>query len=469
MASTFRSAEGWRLLLPSGSLRLQSGGMADLNEAAAVRRLVDRLGFGAGGDGLAVLQQRGLDATVESLLHPSGEDIGVTATPAPRLALLPRPTKGADGKLDRAALKTWRKQLREQQTELAVWWLDRMVAAGQPTRERLTWFWHGHFATSVQKVKSAALMLQQNEAMRTLGLGGFGPLAHAMIVDPAMLVWLDGNDNTAKAPNENLGREFMELFGLGHGNYSESDVREAARALTGWKLDKRTGTAVLRPKLHDTGSKTLLGTTGDLGAEEFVSVVVDQPASAEFIVSRLWFRLVSTETPPTEAVKAELLSTYGAQRDVTAVLAAMVASPPFRAGTTSLVKQPVEWFVGLCRVLNVRPSRLDEAERKRALATLRGMGQLPFRPPSVGGWPAGAGWLTTASALARMNAARLLAAAADLDELRTSARTRTEAVRRLLGVDHFSTRTANAVAQVADRPAAAVAVAAASPEYSVSA
>jgi uncharacterized protein (DUF1800 family) len=367
-------------------------------------------------------------------------------------------------------VKAWRKQLREQQTALAAWWLDRMVATRQPTRERLTWFWHGHFATSVQKVKSAALMLRQNEAMRSLGLGEFAPLARAMIVDPALMIWLDGNDNTAKAPNENLGREFMELFGLGHGNYTEDDVREAARALTGWKIDRKTETAVLRPRLHDSGSKTLLGTTGDLGAAEFVTVLLEQPASAEFIVSRLWFRLVSTESAPTEAVRASLVTAYGPNRDVTAVLTAMVASAPFRAETTSLVKQPVEWFVGLCRALNVRPSELEGARPQRALAALRGMGQLPFRPPSVGGWPAGAGWLTTASALARMNAARLLANAADLTELRTSsAKTRTEAVRRLLGVDRFSTRTANAVAQVVDRPAAAVAVAAASPEYSVSA
>jgi uncharacterized protein (DUF1800 family) len=444
--------------------------MADLSEAATVRRLVDRLGFSAGGDSLAALQQRGLDAAVETLLHPSGDDAGATATPAPQLTLLPRPAKGVDGKPDRTAVKAWRKQLREQQTALAAWWLDRMVATRQPTRERLTWFWHGHFATSVQKVKSAALMLRQNEAMRSLGLGEFAPLARAMIVDPALMIWLDGNDNTAKAPNENLGREFMELFGLGHGNYTEDDVREAARALTGWKIDRKTETAVLRPRLHDSGSKTLLGTTGDLGAAEFVTVLLEQPASAEFIVSRLWFRLVSTESAPTEAVRASLVTAYGPNRDVTAVLTAMVASAPFRAETTSLVKQPVEWFVGLCRALNVRPSELEGARPQRALAALRGMGQLPFRPPSVGGWPAGAGWLTTASALARMNAARLLANAADLTELRTSsAKTRTEAVRRLLGVDRFSTRTANAVAQVVDRPAAAVAVAAASPEYSVSA
>jgi uncharacterized protein (DUF1800 family) len=444
--------------------------MADLSEAAAVRRLVDRLGFSAGGDALAAAQQRGFDATAAALLKPTGDDAGVAQTPPPDVPLLPRPPKTGNGRPDPAALKAWRKQLRAQQMTLATWWLDRMVAAQQPVRERLTWFWHGHFATSVQKVKSAALMLEQNQTLRRLGLGDFAALARAMIIDPAMLVWLDGNDNTAKAPNENLAREFMELFSLGHGNYAETDVREAARALTGWKINRATGTAMLRPRLHDTGSKTILGATGDFGAEDFVGVVLSQPASAEFVVSRLWFRLVSTQTPPPDAVTADLLGAYGPGRDVTALLAAIVASAPFRDTAASLVKQPVEWLVGLCRALGLRSSAMNDARQKRVLAALRGMGQIPFRPPSVGGWPAGGAWLTTASALARMNAARLLASTADLSDLRTStAKTRPEAVRRLLGVDRFSTRTANAIAQVAGTPAAAVAVGAASPEYTVSA
>ncbi len=290
-------------------------------------------------------------------------------------------------------------------------------------------------------------MLGQNDTMRRLGLGDFGPLAHAMVVDPAMLIWLDGNDNTAKAPNENLAREFMELFSLGHGSYSETDVKEAARALTGWKINRQNGEVMLRPGLHDDGSKTLLGTTADLGAQDFVDVVLGQPASAEFVVGRLWARLVSTETPPPRDVKETLLDAYGPGRSVTAVLTAMMNSAPFRAAGTSLVKQPVEWLVGLCRALGVRPSQLSELQQKRLVGGLRGMGQVPFRPPSVGGWPAAGGWLTTASALARMNTARLLVAASGLVELeKSSAKTRAEDVRRLLGVDRFSTRTTNAIA-----------------------
>ena len=213
--------------------------MAELEEAAAVRRLADRLGFSLGGEDLASAQRSGFSAVGDRLLRPTGVDAGVAATPAPQLAPLERPGKGIEA--DDAAKQLWRRSRREQQLALIWWWLDRMVAAGQPTSERLAWFWHGHFATSVQKVRNAASMLVQNETFRRLGRGPFAELAQAMIIDPALLVWLDGNDNTVSAPNENLSREFLELFTLGHGRYTESDVQQAARALTGWRGQRRYG------------------------------------------------------------------------------------------------------------------------------------------------------------------------------------------------------------------------------------
>ncbi len=482
--------------------------MAELSEAESVRRLVDRLGFGAGGEVLAGLQSGGYAAAVDALLAPTGPDAGVAATPVPRLTAPERPgkatkTSGAERQdrqvtpEERAARKTYRRALKAQQLTAAGWWLDRMVRAEQPTREKLTWFWHGHFATSAQKVRVAGLMLQQNETLRTHALERFGPLAQALIVDPAMLIWLDGNDNTAKAPNENLAREFMELFALGHGQFGESDVKEAARALTGWKVNRATGAAQLRPKQHDDGSKTVLGHTGDLDAEQLVAVLLSRPASAEFVVGRLWFRLVGPQ-PPSAATHDRLLRAYGADRDVAATLRAIAAAPELRDPATSLVKQPVEWVVGTARALGVVPSNLTAPAGKtgrkktqsedggagrsgadrsgagksgagRLLAGLRGLGQVPFRPPSVGGWPAGGAWLTTAAAASRLSLARTLAAQADLTAVsRTSTRNRTEAIRRLLGVDAFSTRTADAIAAVADRPADAVALAAVSPEYVVS-
>lgn len=450
--------------------------MAELTEKAAVRRAIDRFGFGAGGATLAKAQSAGLAATLETLLEPPSGDAGVTGTPPPTLARLRRAGQGMGkrvlgeeaAKPSKEEKKKWRMLRREQEQKLGIWWLDRMVMAEHPVAERMTWFWHGHFATSNQKVKDANLMLGQNETMRRLGRGDFGPLAQAMAIDPAMLVWLDGNDNTAKAPNENLSREFLELFTLGHGHYTEDDVREAARALTGWKLDREKGAALFRPGLFDPGEKKILGQAGGVDAEAFVSLVVRQQSAAEFVISRLWFRLVSA-TPPSKEALGRLLTAFGERRNVTRLLVAMADEPAFRDTSSALVKQPVEWLVGLMRALQVRPSALEPKQQKKLTTTLRGMGQIPFYPPSVGGWPSGAGWLGTAAALSRMEAARSLAEAAEPDPGTYPARAadRVDYLRRLLGVDAFSSRTAAAIEQVGGRLPAAVAVAACSPEYTV--
>jgi uncharacterized protein (DUF1800 family) len=443
--------------------------MGQLTEAAAVRRLGDRLGFGLAGPGLAEAQQRGFAATHARYLHPTGADAGVAQTPPPQLAWIPRPRGIGGGKPSQEERQAWRQQMRQQQAELVLWWLDRMVRADQQLRERITWFWHGHFATSSRKVKAASLMLGQNETLRRLGLDTFPPLARAMIIDPALLVWLDGNDNTARAPNENLSREFMELFTLGPAGYSEIDVKQAARALTGWRVIRTDGSAVLRPRLHDATSKHILGRDGDFDAMSFVQLVIDQPACARFVISRVWFRLLST-TPPSAAAMARLQHAYEAQGDIGSLLAAIVNEPAFTDTSSSMVKQPVEWAVGLMRALAVRPSELSDKQSRHLAASLGGMGQLPFLPPSVGGWPAGGGWLTTAAALSRVEAARLLAGQAALpaDASRTPSRLRVEYVRRLLGVDRFSARSSDAISQVADRMPLAIAVAACAPEYIVS-
>jgi uncharacterized protein (DUF1800 family) len=345
-----------------------------------------------------------------------------------------------------------------------VWWLDRMVASDVPLVERLTWFWHGHFATSLQKVRSARLMLIQNETLRRNGLGDFAMLARAMVVDPAMLIWLDGQKNTAKAANENLARELMELFTLGVGQYSEQDVRAAARALTGWKVNRDTLTASLATRQHDTGSKTVLGHTGPLDAATLVDVLVGRPTSPRFVAQRLWLRMAGAD-PPSEEALDRLVAGYGPGRDISGLLRAIAAEPGFRDEHSTLVKQPVEWAVGLMRALRVRPSALPDADRTKLLAGLRGMGQVPFLPPSVGGWPSGPAWLTTSAALARLHVAQLITAHADLSAL---AGDPVAGIGALLGVDGWSDRTRGALGKVARTPAQLAAVAATAPEYVVS-
>ncbi|MBN6038158.1 DUF1800 family protein [Amycolatopsis sp. 195334CR] len=396
--------------------------MAVLDERAAARRLAERFGFGPR-PGQPV---PGLD----ELLAPGG----------PRQA----PQLSGDNKD-----KKDKKARADQERELAIWWLDRMVA---DDAERLTWFWHGHFATSEQKVRDPALMLAQNETFHRLGRGGFTELARALVVDAAMLKWLDGNDNEVGSPNENLAREFLELFALGVGHYTEQDVRESARALTGWTL--KSGEAKLNPKRQDREPKQIFGQTGDFTAESFVDLVLARPESAAFVTGRLWFRLVSPTPPPPDAHQ-RIIAAYGPGRDIHAALRAIAAEPAFRDETATIVKQPVEWLVGLLRATGLKASDLDA---KKLLNGLRGMGQLPFRPPSVGGWPAGGAWLTTSAGVARLNLARLVAQKAEaLDRIPET-----------LGVDTWSDRTKGALDRVARDPRTQLAVAACAPEYVVS-
>lgn len=433
--------------------------MVEVSERSAVRRLYDRFGFGARpGD----LDQSFAQALDRLLTAPPGGD----APAPPDLPPPPRPEKQKGEKPDKDAKKAANKARAAQHKQLVAWWLDRMVAVDVATAERLTWFWHGHFATSAQKVKVAQLMLRQNETLRRLGMGSFTRLAHEMIVDPAMIVWLDGNDNKVGAANENLAREFMELFALGVGHYSETDVREVARALTGWTVDRKTGAAKFVAKRHDDKPATIFGRSGDYTADSFVDLVLGREESAPFVVGRIWYRLVSP-TPPDDQARERLLEAYGPNRDITATLRAIANEPAFRDERTALVKQPVEWLVGLMRALGVRPSALDEKVQAKLYKGLIGLGQVPFRPPSVGGWPSGASWLTTAAGLTRLKVAQVVVEQAKPESLSRS-KDRVEGVRELLAVDAWSDRTRTALRKVGGDPAKVTALAACAPEYVVS-
>src|ERR1700736_3170090 len=197
-------------------------------------RVLRRTGFGARGVEVDAVVGQDWPAYVDAALAANPDaDRGAIATPMPTLLPPPPPGKRATP----AARTQYRRQLAEQNDELTRWWLSRMIAAQQPLHEKLTLLWHNHFATSAQKVRIAAYMAAQNQKLRTLALSDFRTLAYTMLTDAAMLRWLDGQLNTAKAANENLAREFMELFTLGHNNgYSEEDVRAGARALTGWVI-----------------------------------------------------------------------------------------------------------------------------------------------------------------------------------------------------------------------------------------
>ncbi|MBR7826093.1 DUF1800 domain-containing protein [Actinospica sp. MGRD01-02] len=415
-------------------------------DRSLIAHLLRRTGFGASGPEIDAALAAGFNATVDSLFTASpSADPGVAATPAPKLPSAI--DTGADA-------------------DLVAWWIARMTAARDPWPEKRTYFWHGHFATSLQKVRYASLMLRQNQTLRTLGGGDFHTLFRTILTDPAMMVWLDAEGSTAEAPNENLARESMELFGLGVGHYTETDVRQAALALTGWRLDRISGVATFAARNHAAGPETILGRTASFDADSFADLILAQPASAEFVVARHWFRLGSPATIPA-ATRGSLLAAYGSTGDLSALARALFTDPAFTGSTAryGLVKQPVEYVVGALRALKITPTPKDTPALR---AVLDGLGQLPFYPPNVGGWPSGQLWLTTAALQARIDFARWAAAAGDLSTVSDSATgSRIDAVAYLLGVDSFSARTVTALSDVAADPPSLVELALLSPEYQV--
>jgi uncharacterized protein (DUF1800 family) len=425
-----------------------------------VARVLRRAGFGVTGPEVDAALGRDWPGFVDAILAGDpAADPGAIATPVPRLEPLRAPGKGATP----AARKEFNHQISEQEGMLSSWWLRRMVTVGQPVHEKLTLLWHNHFATSAQKVRSAAHMAAQNEKLRALSLGDFRTLAYAMLTDAAMLRWLDGQSSTAKAPNENLAREFMELFALGHGNgYTEDDVRAGARALTGWVIDPN-GQTSLTPKRHDSAGKTLFGLTRNFDAAGFCDTVLAQPKSAEYVAGRLWQQLASDE-PASPQVLDRLVSAYGPGRDLRALTRAVLTDDEFTANRAAVVNTPIEWLVGVMRALRVP---VDKPEvLKMADATLKALGQRPFYPPSVGGWPHGQVWLSTASAEARLRAASRLAHFGDLSSIETVAPAdRIDAVGYWLGIGSWSDRSAEALDPLVRKPAQLVAAAVNTPEY----
>lgn len=428
-------------------------------EWATMARLLRRTGFGTTGDAVDRALAGGVAGHVSTVLaaDPS-QDPGALRTPLPSFEAVARPGAQASS----AVRTAYRQAVREQGRELVGWWLQRMVAVHEPFGERLTFGWHEHFATSIAKVRQARWMAIQNATLRTEGRGDFRVLALSMLRDPAMLDWLDGERSTALSPNENLSREFMELFAMGHGSgYTEQDVREGARALTGWRV-LPSGRSRLVPRRHDAGSKTLLGVTGNLDDVGYCDAVLAQPAVPVHLALKWWGRLMSSR-PPTAAQLARLVAGYGPGRSVRGLLEAVLTAPELAAAAGTLVVEPVSWLVGAVRALKVPVG----SERAAQLVTvLTGLGQVPFEPPSVGGWPAGAAWLSTASADLRMRAALGLAGAGDLSAVSDGPLAgRLESTGHLLGIATWSDRSAAALRSARDNPVALVAIALNTPEY----
>jgi uncharacterized protein (DUF1800 family) len=371
--------------------------------------LLNRAGFGGTPTEVQKLVSLGPEQAVSSLVdvekNPDPTTDPTWAHPDPGRAERRRAIRNATGDQRQQMQKQEQMMLRDDMLELRGWWLDRMAKGPRPFQEKMVLFWHGHFATSFEKVRDPYYMWRQNELFRRLATGNWLELLTEVGEDPAMLVWLDQAQSRKEHPNENFAREVMELFALGVGHYTEKDITEAARALTGWSLDQDSQQFKYRPFIHDNGDKTILGKTGNMDGDDFIGQIVAQPQAAVYITAKLWnFFAGEMPSPELSEALADLFRANG--NNFKPLMRTILTCEEFYSPSVirNQVKSPVQWLVGSVRMLECQlPPPLVSTN------LLRGLGQDIFAPPNVKGWDGGLAWITTNNLLGRYNQAALLA------------------------------------------------------------
>jgi len=378
------------LLVLIAGIPLSSPSFALTREEA--RHLLVRSGFSAKPAEIEALVPLSRQAAVGKILSETRRD---AVTPPPAWTENWSPTRWKD--LSQEERRVLRKRTMEQALELKAWWMEELSTSPSPLTEVMTLFWHNHFTSSLRKVKAPVLLYRQNRLFRRDALGNFGQLLHAVARDPAMLIYLDGARSRKDAPNENFARELLELFTLGEGHYQEADLKEAARAFTGWSIDRKAGAFTFRKRWHDGGEKAFLGRQGDLDGDDVIKILLDHRRTAVFVVEKLWRRFISERPDAAEVARlADLFRAAG--YEIKPLLAALFDSDAFWAPRNRgrLIKAPVDFVVGTVRLFDLPVKQYADLARLS-----RRLGQDLFDPPNVKGWPGGSSWITAASLLDR--------------------------------------------------------------------
>ena len=381
--------------------------------------LYRRAGFGGSPDSVNRAVTAGMHASVDgfirfantSALPAAPQLVNERLTPEERQTLMAgQRVAGADAQnpVPDGAIMQVRKKIgasrRDNTIAMQRWFLDRMINSPAQLQEKMTLLWHGHFTSAYQKGITAEALVVQNELFRSYALGNIRELTLKVSQDPAMLRYLDNSQNVKAHPNENYARELMELFTLGIGNYSETDVRESARAFTGWGFDRDYQFRDF-PARHDDGSKTFLGRTGNFTGADIVQIIFEQPAAARWFATFLLNNFVYNDPEPqlVDALAAQLRKN---DFNLQPVMAMLLRSNVFYSDRAyrALVKSPVQFVVGSYQLYGIPQSDLV------ALGALRRMGQILFYPPNVKGWDGGAAWLNSQTLLTRENFASSLMA-----------------------------------------------------------
>jgi uncharacterized protein (DUF1800 family) len=371
-------------------------------DIALIAHLLRRAGFGATRDELEAYQEKGYEATVEELLNPGD------------------PSNLPDDLIARYHVDQSELRLPD---SAAAYWMYRMITTHNPLEEKIVLFWHGLFATGYAKLNQARSHLNQIEMFRENGLGAFDDLLVELSKDPAMIFWLDNNDNHKGAVNENFGRELLELFSMGIGNYSEDDVKSAARAFTGWTMGNAEYMAMrankdsiwpygriawhfgYRPEDHDNGEKTFLGETGNLNGEDIVRILCKNEATPRFVCTRL-FQFFAADEVDDEGSKVidEMTRAYfESDYEIRAILRTLLNSDYFKSDTARFarVKGPIELITGAVRMAgSYQTPNLGIGD---VVNQAFYMGQGLLNPPTVEGWHEGDEWIDSGALVERVN------------------------------------------------------------------
>ena len=371
--------------------------------------LLNRAGFGGTPAEIDAAYGKGLDAVVRDLVDVSDDFADV---PPPAWA---RPRNIRKIRTEMRSKKSSPKERKERKREfhdmegenildLRRWWLERMLTSPAPLLEKMTLFWHGHFATSVQKVRDGYWMWLQNDTLRRNALGNFATLTKKLSRDPAMMIYLDLQKSQKEHPNENWARELMELFTIGIGNYTEQDIRESARAFTGYRVNLRTQQFRFAPFQHDVSSKTFMDRTGPLDGDDIIDTLFEKPACAQFIGRKIWRYFVEDEPSP-QIVDALADRIRAHNYEIRPVLREIFSSSEFYSEQVirSQIKSPVQFLIQIAKLLEVPLPTPNIAQN-----SMRQMGQILFAPPSVKGWDGGRAWINTSTLLFRYNFANYL-------------------------------------------------------------
>jgi uncharacterized protein (DUF1800 family) len=355
----------------------------------SMAHLMRRAGFGARREELEKYVARGYEATVESLLNPQADD-GVEEDIVDRYYIDIDDRRNSD--------------------PTNAWWLYRMINTANPLQEKMALFWHGLFATAYEKIENGRAMASQIDLFRQHCLGNFRTILVKISRDPAMIIWLDNNTNHKGTPNENYGRELLELFSMGVGNYTEDDVKECARAFSGWTIANFNARYPwgpypmdfeYRPQDHDDGEKTFLGQQGRFNGEDIIDIIVRQPATGRFVAAKLYNFFVSDDPAPADAIETLSGAYFESNYDIRSVMRVLFNSDFFKNAVYAKVKSPAEMVASVLRLVGdfqePRPGLLETTYESKY------MGQELLNPPTVEGWHTGREWIDSGSLVGRVN------------------------------------------------------------------